>query len=84
MWCKGSGKITDPKLVEFAELWDTSSALERIQFLKEHAPHLIDTELAEHSSRRAAQLRKGVLLGLVMLLNGQTTSDPEAWRMPEA
>lgn len=70
LWFKGVGKITDPGLVDFIEIWDACTPAERVQFLHQHAPLLHDFEIEEHSGRDGRQLRRGVLIALAGLLEG--------------
>lgn len=79
-WLDRIGKITDPGLVDFIDLWDSATAQERVEFLKQHTPRLHTFEVQEFSQRTANQLREGVLLALLGLFEGSlhVDVDPDA------
>ena len=78
LWFKGCGKITEPILIEFIELWDESTPATRVEFLKSHAPHLNEFEVKEYISREANRLRRGVLIALCALFEGEAKADSNA------
>lgn len=78
LWFKGCGKVTEPVLVEFIKLWNKCSPGERASFLMAHAPHLHEFEVQEHSSREANRLRRGVLIALCALFEGEDRAESNA------
>lgn len=77
LWFKGIGKVEEPGLVEFMNLWNESSIEARVEFLKQHVPHLYLFEVEEFSHRHANQLPRGALVALVGLFEGILKVDPD-------
>jgi hypothetical protein len=78
-WRKGfRSKITETGLVDFIDLWDSSTIEQRAELLRQCIPSLFLFEITEHSQRQAHQLRHGVLLAIVGLLEGSLKIENDA------
>jgi len=62
-------------LVEFIQLWNESNFEQRLALLAQIAPHLELWEREEYSNRDAEKLRRGVLIGLTAMFEGELKAE---------